>query len=813
MTTWPFIGFAPKSLFTMLLNKRHAANGVHTALWVTLALLVSGALAFAGDAVELALGFYLLYLFPGYLSLNLLNLRHGWSRVQRLALASGFGLTEALVMASGAIILGSPTRILAYVIVGLTAVKIIALWRWSLPLRELLEAGQAKAAVLPLLLLCILALAVLWNNLRAYPVYTWTPSDTWNYLQVQVQFSDNPGQLNLQPRITATSVNLRLIWNGWLYNLAMLNDVAQADPVVMQQRDGLYALFPLALLAWAAVGRELFRDRQAAWLAALLQLGFVLSGSGSYFTERLLEDKFFSYFIFIPIVYMLLLRCVRQPERRSLALFVFLGIGMALIHPFNPVALLVTAGPFVVFHWLVNRDWLSIRRTAPLLVIMALLLAYPVLMQITLVREAPPSARNVEVGEGLEQSRSVPLDYSTPFAWSHTFRQFDFLSLYALTFTAILFSGLRARHDIAAHFAFAVSASIVLLIWAPPFAALGVLIMTRSQNWRIFMLLPGGYAITYLLMRAWGWLGSKINRSSSWLNVGWGALAVIVLAFIWGWPQRFPTKLPGESMSPAEQTAFAENRSVVGAGRVLAAGRLSRAIPTLWPDATTPISARSSALSDEAVRALQAVLEMSPDALPDQAIRDHSLDYFLLSHATPLTRTIATEWPCCVRVYENEAVVLYQVRYDLPLQAPTVEEIESPQNFVFGDFARLRGYRIHEFRGGMQVTLYWEPITATSRPYTVFVHLLGAVNPATGSTLWTQDDHPPRLNQTPTTDWIPGDLLRDAYWLDTASLPPATYTLSIGMYDSISQERVAVRGKSENSLEDVLELQMVTVGE
>lgn len=80
------------------------------------------------------------------------------------------------------------------------------------------------------------------------------------------------------------------------------------------------------------------------------------------------------------------------------------------------------------------------------------------------------------------------------------------------------------------------------------------------------------------------------------------------------------------------------------------------------------------------------------------------------------------------------------------------------------------------FRPGemVRVTLYWNPLQATSVPYIVFVHL---IDPA--GNLVAQQDVEPRV---PTTDWGPGVLEDPHQVVAPTGLSSGTYQLRTGLY-------------------------------
>jgi hypothetical protein len=70
----------------------------------------------------------------------------------------------------------------------------------------------------------------------------------------------------------------------------------------------------------------------------------------------------------------------------------------------------------------------------------------------------------------------------------------------------------------------------------------------------------------------------------------------------------------------------------------------------------------------------------------------------------------------------------------------------------------------------------------------VFTHLLGP-----DGKLWGQQDNVPVQGTYPTTAWLPGEVVEDAYAIKVlAGAPSAQYALEIGMYDPTTGDRLPV---------------------
>lgn len=140
-------------------------------------------------------------------------------------------------------------------------------------------------------------------------------------------------------------------------------------------------------------------------------------------------------------------------------------------------------------------------------------------------------------------------------------------------------------------------------------------------------------------------------------------------------------------------------------------------------------------------------------------------------------------------------------KYYRPYEA-LESEIEFPLALQVGEVALLRGYSLLGGDAfGLTVLLYWQPLQQTALPHAGFVH---AVDSSSGLLL-AQDDHAPLNGLAETTAWLPGDLLRDPYFL---ALPlGGDYGLLVGMYDSASLTRLPIRGEDGTLLGDSYQIE------
>ncbi|RME72828.1 MAG: hypothetical protein D6784_12875 [Chloroflexi bacterium] len=90
--------------------------------------------------------------------------------------------------------------------------------------------------------------------------------------------------------------------------------------------------------------------------------------------------------------------------------------------------------------------------------------------------------------------------------------------------------------------------------------------------------------------------------------------------------------------------------------------------------------------------------------------------------------------------------------------------------------------------GILPVRLYWQAAAEFEQDYTAFVHLVGP-----DGRLYGQVDQTPGAGAYPTTGWLPGEYITDAYEIPVSSDAPAgAYRLEIGMYSPATGERLPV---------------------
>lgn len=140
----------------------------------------------------------------------------------------------------------------------------------------------------------------------------------------------------------------------------------------------------------------------------------------------------------------------------------------------------------------------------------------------------------------------------------------------------------------------------------------------------------------------------------------------------------------------------------------------------------------------------------------------------------------------------------------------------APQKNVgarLGDAFELIGYDLARAGNAITLTAYWKSIGETRDDYTVFAHLVGAINPATQSPVWAQDDARPGRGSYPTSRWRAGEIVIDEYKLALpAELPRGEYMIEIGMYILETGARVHVTDAHGAPLEcDCVPIERITL--
>lgn len=195
----------------------------------------------------------------------------------------------------------------------------------------------------------------------------------------------------------------------------------------------------------------------------------------------------------------------------------------------------------------------------------------------------------------------------------------------------------------------------------------------------------------------------------------------------------------------------------------------------------------------------------------EQKLDQFSQDYqsiWLVGHTFP-------DWPNYgvvenwlqnhLQLVRETSVSNMPVRQYMPWEAQT-NSVSSLANF--GAIVELMDFEIFpaEPTGDITIWIYWRPISTTNTPYKVFLHLVGGMNPATGTSLWSQDDQFPQNGRISTNTWASAAIYRDIYTLPVQAVPSGLYEVRLGLYNPDTGERLHLPNNDDSYLIQTLKL-------
>lgn len=209
-----------------------------------------------------------------------------------------------------------------------------------------------------------------------------------------------------------------------------------------------------------------------------------------------------------------------------------------------------------------------------------------------------------------------------------------------------------------------------------------------------------------------------------------------------------------------------------------------------WGLPASPAQPESEIIEQlETVRTIYDSLYIVSNAIPDWQNADvvetwanDNMQLVKLSHASGLG----------IRQYKNWDVTDRQA---------------EPAITQFDGLVELVDYQLFETplpTGEIVLWLYWKPLSHTDIPHKSFVHLVGDINPDTGSPLWAQDDQFPQNGRLDSTSWELNTVYRDVYYLPAESLQNGSYQILVGWYNPETNTRI-------NTTENNDSLQLTTL--
>jgi hypothetical protein len=123
-----------------------------------------------------------------------------------------------------------------------------------------------------------------------------------------------------------------------------------------------------------------------------------------------------------------------------------------------------------------------------------------------------------------------------------------------------------------------------------------------------------------------------------------------------------------------------------------------------------------------------------------------------------------------------------------------IPPIEHQVHATFGGKITLLGYELRPVVAtpddSLHLTLFWQAAAPTDTSYTVFAHLIDAEHQ-----IWGQMDSIPGRGTVPTSGWVEGEVVVDAYQIPIApGTPEGEYRIEVGLYDATDGQRLILTG-------------------
>ena len=160
---------------------------------------------------------------------------------------------------------------------------------------------------------------------------------------------------------------------------------------------------------------------------------------------------------------------------------------------------------------------------------------------------------------------------------------------------------------------------------------------------------------------------------------------------------------------------------------------------------------------------------------------------------------------------EMELASLAEVTVEGRPRTFEVPSLQHPLEVNLGDQVELLGYDLdtRELKAGgtLALKLYWKALAEMDTSYTVFIHLLDAEDK-----IWGQHDNLPGNGSLPTTGWLPGEVIADAYEVPIQpETPPGSYVIEVGIYQAETGQRLPIINQKEQVVDNRVLLEEVTV--
>jgi tetratricopeptide (TPR) repeat protein len=534
----------------------------------------------------------------------------------------------------------------------------------------------------PLLLAASLLAALAVVGVFLFMASTWSFGDNWSYLLYIRRYLDLPliAAVSAVPGLAGISV--RGAFNSWWVLQAFTDRAAGVEPMDVYSFYLPPLLLIVSLLAFYSLAQELFRRRNAALMAVLLQVLYCFSSIGSHdwigrgFFDRIIEDKFLIWFVLLPVTLLLVLKYLSSGERKHLLPLVLSTAALALTHPMGLVQAGISFASFALLYLLYNLKRDKILRVVVIFIPLLFFLLVPLVQRDLMATQVTQGAAFDYAGgvEGqfiLSQTRLWIFS-----ALQNRYMAHPHLVAHPLTILAILLTPLLIpylRQSLAARFLFSNMAVPLLLLYNPISAPLLGRLITPWMLWRVSWLLPVSLTLGFFWDKIIGWTQRSLAEFPFWARRPYvGQMIPILAVVLMAVPLQayiadglgFLRERKERTISQYERDLLLHLREQVAPGSVMIAEpAFNDYIPAFVGDVralTFRSSAPPSALED--IGRFYGT-RLVNDSIFD-VLRRWNARYIIIEQGHPLAFQLELLSPLFTRLYQNARYALFEASPD-----------------------------------------------------------------------------------------------------------------------------------------------------
>jgi hypothetical protein len=375
--------------------------------------------------------------------------------------------------------------------------------------------------------------------------------DVWVYLSWVREFLGGDRLASEEPYFGGEVDLSRARINGWLLEQAAFSRVSGMDPVDLLFSYLNPALVVVALLAFYALARVLFKSEKAALFCGCLYALFFLVhlsasrlGFGGEFVQRLVEDKLASKFLFLPMALAFAAAFLEGGRRVYFWCFAFVCCAVMTVHPIGLAIIGLSMAGFGILHLAANpRNRHAWARISAMGLAGLAVAAVPAILVIAVAREpltAVLTDSDINSGDPdvlrnmifVSPGRHRILEFADGSYMMHPSLVLDpvILAAFLLGLPFLLW---RLKRSLAAQLLLGVLLLTTVVVYVPPIATfVGDRIVLPGQLWRLAWPIPLAALLTL------GWLlWEATSRAGAWLSgprlmrpVGWALPLLLVVA-------------------------------------------------------------------------------------------------------------------------------------------------------------------------------------------------------------------------------------------------------------------------------------------